>query len=306
MKKIITVILSVCLVAAIASSVSAAYTLTDYTVPANGVHFSFDNKYSTDDGSLTATPKGAVSFITDRNGKDYGAVYFQAGDQHLELLKKDYNGDWSVSAWILTVDNGEVDTQNPSYYSRLLISQNAAINTISNNSSTTPKCPGVWVSGQKNLALDHTGHTGKNGEWYMFTMTYKANSGPSDHELKFYIDGKDVTRYDVAALSTTAMWTAAIPLPLTLIGNDSASLLNTQMDQRTAIDDLWIFGKTLTADEVAKLYTNNTLGSGSGSSGGSTVSPTTSDGTVVVSAAAAVAVIGAAAVVFGRRSRKED
>ncbi|MBQ7604561.1 MAG: hypothetical protein IJU75_06360 [Clostridia bacterium] len=255
MKKLFSMILSVCmLLSVIPFTVSAAYELTDYTPPADGVHFTFDNTYASTDPNLTGTPKGAVSFVTDRFGNEAGAVYFQAGDQHIELLKNSYIGDWTVSAWIKTGAASGVDTQTPAYTSRLLIGPDVAINTISNNSSSQPKNSGIWVNGARNLSWDHAGVSGFDNEWYMLTIAYKANSGSSDHEWAVYINGEKINHQSATALFPSKV----IPLPLALIGNDSASLYNTQMDQRTVIDDLWIYGKTLTADEVAELYTPST------------------------------------------------
>lgn len=90
MKKLLSFIFAAGLVSTAAISVSAAYDLTEYDLPSNGVHFSFDGTCTDDSGELVGEAQGTIVSVEGRDGTANGAAYFDTADDHIRLMKKDF------------------------------------------------------------------------------------------------------------------------------------------------------------------------------------------------------------------------
>jgi len=227
MKKLATILLTAGLLASSAVAVSAAYELTPYDVPSNGVHFSFDGTYSTDNGELTGTPKGSVEFIEGRDGTAKGAVYFGEAEDYVELLKEDYYGNWTVSAWVRT---DEVVS-----WAFLLHSMEGSVRPVTNDNILGES----GVSHHSTFSDYMFSSALPLGEWAMMTVTNDLENGV----ISLYIDGEFMENTE-----------KSMPLPLTIIGGDSPDLHGWQVDQYMGVDDLWIYGRVLSAEDIAILY----------------------------------------------------
>ncbi len=225
-------LLSTILIAVLAASpVFAAYeNLEDFKIPDTGVLFKFDGNADDAFGNLNGVMKGNITFTDGRDGTKNGAVLLDETDDFIELLKNDYTGDWTANFWVKKMENTQ--------YSFLLMSMDYSIRL---DQFGTDGCIGVSQHGTVDEVTDAQVQV---GEWTMLTFVHTQ----ADSLVNIYINGEYMS-----GIFTT------MPLPLTLLGNDSPDIKGWQTPLMAALDDVWLLGRALSNTDITKLYKTGTI-----------------------------------------------
>lgn len=231
-KKCFSILLITILTAVLtASPVFAAYeNLEDFTFPDTGVLFKFDGNADDAFGNLNGVMKGNITFTDGRDGTKNGAAVFDETDDFIELLKNDYAGDWTANFWVKKMENTQ--------YSFLLMSMSYSVRL---DQGGTDGCTGVSLHGVVDeitdiqVAID---------EWTMLTFVHSQ----ADSLVNIYINGEYMS-----GIFTT------MPLPLTLLGNDSPDIKGWQSPLMAALDDVWLFGRAISESDITTLYKTGTV-----------------------------------------------
>ena len=87
MKKVLTLLSVLLLIAALSIPAFADFELEDFTLPDSGVHFGFNGDAKADGDILTGELVGDPTFVEGRDGTANGAVYLDDNEQYIFLGK---------------------------------------------------------------------------------------------------------------------------------------------------------------------------------------------------------------------------
>jgi hypothetical protein len=207
---------------------------------------SFNNNIARNEVS-GAIPKVSNCFFTsDRFGNEASALYFQGNAESFVNLGPNsiLNGDkGTVSLWfndhgIMGIGYGV--ESNPIFFTRSRSEKDCNEALYIGVDMNTRKVNGATVNSERNVATIYTDEAIKMARWYHVALTY------DDNFLMLYFDGK-LVRKAVKKFRTRFLAGDSI-----FIGNRSS--VNNERYFIGCIDDIKIYNRVLSADEVLKEY----------------------------------------------------
>ncbi|MBQ3859803.1 MAG: LamG domain-containing protein, partial [Clostridia bacterium] len=236
MKKVLTLLSVLLLIAALSIPAFAEFDLEDFTLPESGVHFGFNGDAKADGDILTGELVGDPTFVEGRDGTANGAVYLDDNEQYIFLGKYVDAENYTASFWCKVEDN----TEHVFLCSSIL----GSIRIIHDG--------GVVVGNTINGVADNlSDYTAPRNEWVNMTFVYSG----AEEKMDIYANGELVGSLN-----------GALPLPFTLLGNEATEQKGWQSYPFLTLDDAWFFPRAFTADEVKALYNGEDVGAGSGAS----------------------------------------
>ena len=191
MKKVWILLSAVLLIAVMAIPALAEFPLEDLTLPAEGLHFGFNGDAKDDSGAVVGELVGEPTFVEGRDGTANGAVYLDDNEQYILLGRNVDAGNYTASFWAKVEDN----TEHVFLCSSIL----GSIRIIHDG--------GVYVGSTINGVVDNiSGYAAPRDEWVNLTFVYTGETETMD----IYANGEFQDSV-----------TGALPLPLTLIGNEA-------------------------------------------------------------------------------------
>ena len=228
MKKVLLLLSAVLVVILTAIPVLAEFPLEDLTLPEEGLHFGFNGDAKDDSGAVVGELVGDPTFVEGRDGAANGAVYLDDNEQYIFLGKYVDADSYTASFWAKVEDN----TEHVFLCSSIL----GSIRIIHDG--------GVVVGSTINGVADNlSDYAAPRNEWVNLTFVY------ANETMDIYANGENV-----GTLS------GALPLPLTLIGNEASEQKGWQSYPFLTLDDAWFFPRAFTADEVKAFYENSAAG----------------------------------------------
>ncbi|MBQ3956834.1 MAG: LamG domain-containing protein, partial [Clostridia bacterium] len=246
MKKALILLSAVLLIAALAIPALAEFPLEDLTLPEGGLHFGFNGDAKDDSGAVVGELVGDPTFVEGRDGTANGAVYLDDNEQYIFLGKNVDAESYTAIFWAKVEDNTE--------HVFLCSSMLGSIRIIHDG--------GVYVGSTINGVVDNvSGYAAPRDEWVNLAFVYNGETETMD----IYANGE---------FQDTL--TGALPLPLTLLGNEASEQKGWQSYPFLTLDDAWFYGRAFTEDEVKAFYTETggTASASSGAASGASSTPT--------------------------------
>ncbi|MBE6723609.1 MAG: LamG domain-containing protein, partial [Ruminococcaceae bacterium] len=234
MKKTLIFLSAVLFAALMAIPALAEFPLEDLTLPEAGLHFGFNGDAKDDSGTVVGELVGDPTFVEGRDGTANGAVYLDDNEQYILLGKYVDAENYTASFWAKVEDN----TEHVFLCSSIL----GSIRIIHDG--------GVYVGSTINGVVDNvSGYAAPRDEWVNLTFVYNGEAETMD----IYANGE-----------FQDTMTGALPLPLTLIGNEATEQKGWQSYPFLTLDDAYFFPRAFTEDEVKALY-NGEIGAAASS-----------------------------------------
>jgi len=191
-----------------------------------------------------------ISSTSDRNGKANAAYYFDGATSNIRVpddaALRLNNTDYTINTW------EKIDSYGPTYGSIIVSKRGNGNNNgwnygihgyIGSNNAVLGQTT-MQISG--GLDITATGvKTLNTGTWYMLTTVYSV----SKHQITYYVNG--VLDNVVSNIPSP---NAATSVDM-YIGSDNPAVTSSGYFFKGSLDDMRIYGRTLTQAQIQKLYT---------------------------------------------------